>query len=92
MRSRSATAPRKSSASTLRADPPFELPAQTLGRIGPRDDAPGQHDARKPAAAQPILVIHRRLMDEIRQVAVASRTAALRKKIRSPPRTIAIVL
>ena len=41
----------------------------------PRSAAPADHDAREPAAAQPILVIHRRLVDEVRELRRAGRAA-----------------
>ena len=53
----------------------LEQPAEPLGFLGAEHGRAGQHDPREAAAAQPILVIHRGLMDEIRQVAVPPRAA-----------------
>ena len=52
------------------AQPLFEAAAQPLAGVGAAHRRARQHDAGELAAAEPILVIHRRLMHEIGQVAV----------------------
>ena len=63
-----AAVPRKSSASTLtpiRSSRPRRKRSLAVGAARRRA---GDHDAREPAAAQPILVVHRGLVDEVGQV------------------------
>ena len=87
-----ATAPRKSSASTRVPMRAFQLDDACARRHrGAAERRPGEHDAREAAAAEAILVIHRRLVHEVGEVVLASRRR-VRKKIRSAPRTTASVL
>ena len=62
-----------------RAQTRLEFAPQPVGHIRPTQRRARKHDAGEPSAAQPILVVHRRLMHEIGQVVVFL-DAVVRKK------------
>ena len=51
------------------ADALFDAAPQALGLLGAGHRRAGEHDAREAAAAEPIFVVHRRLVDEIGELA-----------------------
>ena len=71
-----------------RAEPRLELAPQPIGGVRSAQRRARQHDAGETAAAQPILVIHRGLVHQIRQIVVVlGRTRAEENHvaIRAPP-------
>ena len=85
MRSRIVAAALTSSSSTRPPTRSSSAPAQALGLVDSRHRRAGEHDAREAAAAEPVLVIHRRLVDEVREVAFpAERAVAEEHEVAAP--------
>ena len=75
MRSRMGTVLRKSSDSIFDARRSSMLRRIQSAWSGPAERGARQHDAREPAAAESVLVVHRRLMNEVRELARPGRAA-----------------